>query len=60
MAKLDAGSRPGQFGGVPGVYGNVDMGDPLPPHLEAQAAREADEADSGALPSHGTNGERVV
>lgn len=59
MANKDAGQRPGEFGGVPGVFGNVDRGEVLPPHLEALALKRTDPADSGSVPSHGTGGSRT-
>jgi hypothetical protein len=46
-----------EFGGVPGLFGNVDMGDPLPPHLEATSSKFTDPADPESAPSHGTAGQ---
>lgn len=60
MAKLDAGNRPGEFGGVPGLYGNVDKGDPLQPHQERMSLMQTDPADEASVPAYGTGGERVV
>lgn len=46
-----------EFGGVQGIFGNVDMGDPLPPHLEATSGKLTDPADPESAPGHGTFGE---
>lgn len=60
MAKLDAGKRPGEFGGVPGMYGNVDKGSPLQPHEERMSLTQTNEADEASIPKYGTGGVRVV
>lgn len=72
MAAKTAGNRPGEFGGVPGEYGNVDAGDPLPPHLEQRALYQTDGGKNVQVvpgtqsdpvisnPSHGTGGSRIL
>lgn len=68
MAKRVAGNRPGEFGGVPGLYGNVDAPakarlagiEPiLEPHQERMALHQTTTEDKHSFPSHGTGGVRV-
>lgn len=68
MAKRTAGNRPGEFGGVPGLYGNVDAPvkarlagiEPiLEPHQERMALTQTKSEDPKSFPSHGTGGVRV-
>lgn len=69
MANRGVSSKPSEFGGVPGFYGNVDAPEKhkipnvkgiLEPHQERTSLTQtkADRADS--QPSHGTGGKRVV
>ena len=60
MAQGTAGSRPGEFGGVPGLYGNHEKGNPLQPHEERMSLTQTDPADETSQPKYGTGGERVV
>lgn len=70
MAKKLAGQRPGEFGGLPGMYGNVDAElvskhagedvkpDVLAPHQEAMSARQTPHR-GDAAPAYGDGGKRV-
>lgn len=51
--------KPSQFGGVPGMYGNVDNGQPLQPHEEQRSLYETDPSVETSAPKYGTGGEAV-
>lgn len=62
--------RPSEFGGVPGLYGNVDqptkanLGEfgivgELAPHQERMALTQTQSDRADSTPSHGTGGEQV-
>lgn len=68
MAKRTAGNRASEFGGVPGLYGNVDapvkarlagIQPVLEPHQERMALSQTKSEDPKSTPSHGTGGVRV-
>ena len=55
---------PTEFGGVQGIYGNTDKGDPLRPWLERTSLTQTNptlfgEDNGSASPSHGTGGKQV-
>lgn len=62
--------RPGEFGGAPGLYGNVDYPETaglgevgivgqLAPHQERMALSQTRSDIATSVPSHGTGGEQV-
>uniref|UniRef100_A0AAU6R650 Uncharacterized protein n=1 Tax=Micrococcus phage Kurnik TaxID=3092208 RepID=A0AAU6R650_9CAUD len=76
LAKMDVGNTPSEFGGVPGLYGNVDgetvvrettktgtpysQADPLRPHQARMALTQTDPADSQSSPAYGVGGAKVA
>lgn len=51
--------KPSQFGGVPGMDGNIDQGQELRPHEEQRSLYQTDEANPTSAPKYGTGGDRV-
>lgn len=76
LAKMEAGDTPSEFGGVPGLYGNVDAenvkkqtakagtpydaADPLRPHQVRMALTQTNPADAESAPKYGNGGEKVA
>lgn len=69
MAEVQPRKEPGEFGGVPGMYGNVDepakaklknVTGELLPHQERMALTQTDSSRADSRPSHGTGGRMVA
>lgn len=61
VAKRDKG--PSEFGGAPGIYGNLEAREAVKPILEPNqemtALKQTNKDDPEAWPRHGTGGRRV-
>lgn len=76
LAKMNAENTPSEFGGVPGMYGNVDgptviketaksglpydQANPVEPHQVRMALTQTDPADTTSLPKYGDGGAKVA